>query len=203
MGSYGSITRMGDEKENNRKINDMKGYDSQVNAKDQYNIRSDIGFGRKTYPWTLVSKFCDIPLDIYQDILEEAKTASYEPYFAFNFAYVDHPWAHEIVEKYDEIYGCLFLKIDEGSNVLPHCDPVRTSSIIAPMCYEDEVYTPLEIYADETIYTIGYSERKAAWAWNCKQPHAVFNKNHKDRVNLQWNLNIPYKKFYEKYLTNG
>ena len=50
MGSYGSIIRMGDEKENNRKIGDMKGYDSQVNVKDQYSIRSDTGFGRKTYP---------------------------------------------------------------------------------------------------------------------------------------------------------
>lgn len=194
---------MVDEKTNDRKIKDMKGYDSQVNVKDQYGLRSSAQFGRKEYPWTLASKFCDIPSKVYQEILEEAKTASYEPYFAFNFAYVNHPWPHEIVEQYDEIYGCLFLKVDGRSNVLPHCDPVRISSIIAPMCYEDEVYTPLEIYADETIYTIGYTERMTAWAWNCKQPHAVFNKNHEDRVNLQWNISIPYKDFYEKYLNNG
>ena len=191
---------MVDEKENNRKIKDMKGYDSQVNVKDQYGLRSDANFGRNKYPWTLASKFCDIPPKIYQEILEEAKSASYEPYFAFNFAYVNHPWAHEIVEKYEEIYGCLFLKINEGSDVLPHCDPVRASSIIAPMCYEDEVYTPLEIYADETIYSIGKTEAGSAWAWNCRQPHAVFNQKHGDRVNLQFNINVSYREFYEKYL---
>lgn len=191
---------MGIEKEDNLKIKNMKGYDDRVGERDQYGMRSDPTHGRKTYPWTLATKFCDIPPDVYKEILEEAKSATYEPYFAFNFAYVKHPWAHEIVEKYDEIYGCLFLKVDGGADVLPHCDPVRASSIIAPMCYEDEVYTPLEIYSDETIYSIGYPERGAAWAWNCRVPHAVFNKRHDDRVNLQFNINVSYKEFYEKYL---
>ena len=188
------------EKKDNSEIKDMKGYDGRLLKRDQYSMRSDMGHGRKTYPWTLATKFCDIPPDIYQEILEEAKVAKYEPYYAFNFAYVDHPWAHDIVKKYDEIYGCLFLKIDKGADVLPHCDPVRASSIIAPMCYEDEVYTPLEMYCDETIYSIGYTERGSAWAWNCKIPHAVFNKRHDDRVNLQFNINVHYKEFYEKYL---
>tara|TARA_B100000900_G_C20499740_1_gene683196 strand:- start:240 stop:851 length:612 start_codon:yes stop_codon:yes gene_type:complete len=191
---------MVDEKTDDRKIKDMKGYDSRVGERDQYAMRSSPHHGRKNYPWTLATKFCDIPPDVYREILQEAKSATYEPYFAFNFAYVTHPWALEIVEKYDEIYGCLFLKIDGGADVLPHCDPVRASSIIAPMCYEDEVYTPLEIYSDETIYSIGKTEAGSAWAWNCRQPHAVFNQRHDDRVNLQFNISVSYREFYEKHL---
>lgn len=194
---------MVDEEKSNRKIKDMKGYDEEVNKGSQYGMRNNPRAGTKEWPWTVASKFCDIPPDVYKELVIEAKSAEYEPYFAFNFGYVDHPWAHEIVEKYEEIYGCLYLKVDGGSDILPHCDPVRRSSIIAPLCTEEETYVPLEIYADETIYTIGKSEAGGAYAWNCRLPHGVFNRYNKDRVNLQWNLSIPYVDFYRKYIASG
>lgn len=194
---------MADEEKYNRKIKDMKGYDERINQGDQYGFRDNPLCGTKNYPWTVASKFCDIPPDVYQELVLEAKSTEYEPYFAFNFGYVDHPWAHEFIEKYDEIYGCLYLKIGEGCDVLPHCDPVRKSSIIAPLCSPDEHYVPLEIYADETIYTIGKTEAGSAYAWNCRLPHGVFNKYNKDRVNLQFNISVPYIDFYKKYLAPG
>ena len=191
---------MVNENKGNREIKDMKGWRSDVGSYDQYKIRDNAYAGKKNYPWNVAAEFCDIPKDIYQELLLESKTAEYEPYYAFNFAYVDHPWAHSIVEKYEEIYGCLYLRVDQGTDCLPHCDPVRSASIIAPLCYDDEHYTPLEIYADETIYTIGKTEVGKAWAWNCKAPHAVFNKNHGHRINLQFNIGIPYRDFYQKYI---
>lgn len=191
---------MVDEKTRDRKIKDMDGYHEEVVEKSQYGIREAETFGDKEYPSSVAAKFCDIPPYVYREILEEAKNALYEPYFSFNFAYVDHPWPKEIVEKYPEIYGCLYLKVDAGADVLPHRDPVRVSSIIAPLCREDETYMPLEIYDNHNIYTIGKSEARSAWAWDCKIPHAVFNLHNEDRVNLQFNINVPYIDFYNKYL---
>ncbi len=177
---------------------------------NQYETRNNPRAGTKEWPWTVASKFCDIPPDVYQELVLEAKTAKYRcgytgsgvPVDHFNFGYVEHPWAHEIVEKYEEIYDCLYLKVDGGSDVLPHCDPVRSSSIIAPLCTEEETYVPLEIYADETIYTVGKSEAGGVYAWNCKLPHGVFNRYNKDRVNLQWNVSVSYVDFYKKYMTS-
>lgn len=191
---------MDDTFKDNRQIKDMKGWRKDVGTKSQYGIREVLDFGDKKYPHFIAKKFCDITSDVYNELIEEAKSAKYEPYFSFNFAYVDHPWAHKIVETYPEIYGCLYLKINGGENVLPHRDPVRNSSIICPLCYEDETYMPLEIYNEHKIYTIGKTEAKSAWAWDCRLVHSVFNLYHTDRVNLQFNINIPYMDFYNKYL---
>jgi hypothetical protein len=186
--------------EDNRKIEDMKGWKKDVKEKSQYGIREALDFGTKDYPYFIAKKFCDIPKDTYEQLVAEAKVAKYDPYFSFNFAYVDHPWAQQIVEAYPEIYGCLYLKINAGENVLPHRDPVRNSSIICPLCLEDETYMPLEIYNEHNIYTIGKKEAGSAWAWDCRLVHSIFNLYHKDRVNLQFNINIPYIDFYNKYL---